>query len=154
MLTAGSPLSKDPVLIKIAEKHNVSPATVLISYAIGRGIVVLPKSVTPSRIESNLQTINLPAEDIEELNKLATEGGKQQRINSPPWGTDFVRLSSGAGEPVRCVWLTPRVSLTSTDPTTRTRPRELDCSRARLERFSLNYRQGCSIECNEYESLA
>jgi hypothetical protein len=106
MLTAGSPLSKDPVLIKIAEKHNVSPATVLISYAIGRGIVVLPKSVTPSRIESNLQTINLPAEDIDELNKLATEGGKQQRINSPPWGTDFVRLSPGAGEPVRCVWLT------------------------------------------------
>lgn len=87
--STGSPLSKDPVLIKIAEKHNVSPATVLISYAIGRGIVVLPKSVTPSRIESNLITIKLPQEDIDELNKLSTEGGKQQRINSPPWGTDF-----------------------------------------------------------------
>jgi glycerol 2-dehydrogenase (NADP+) len=77
-------------LIKIAEKHNVSPATALISYGVSRGIVVLPKSVTPARIESNLQFTKLDKEDIEELDKLADEGGKQQRITSPPWGTDFV----------------------------------------------------------------
>ena len=88
MLTPGSPLSKEPALIKIAEKHNVSPATALISYGVSRGIVVLPKSVTPSRIESNLKTIKLDQEDLDALNKLA-EDGKQQRITSPPWGTDF-----------------------------------------------------------------
>jgi glycerol 2-dehydrogenase (NADP+) len=89
-LTPGSPLAKEPALIKIAEKHNVSPATALISYGVSRGIVVLPKSVTPARIESNLKTIQLDQEDLDALNKLADEGGKQQRITSPPWGSDFV----------------------------------------------------------------
>lgn len=47
--STGSPLSKDEEVVKIAKKHNVEPATVLISYQVNRGVIVLPKSVTPSR---------------------------------------------------------------------------------------------------------
>lgn len=83
-----SPLHEDPEIKKIAEKHGVSVATVLISYQVNRGVVVLPKSVTPKRIEANAKVIKLDTEDMETLNGLAASG-KQHRFVSPPWGTDF-----------------------------------------------------------------
>jgi L-glyceraldehyde reductase len=45
----------DPLVIDIANKLSKDPAAVLISWAVQRGTAVLPKSVTPSRIESNFQ---------------------------------------------------------------------------------------------------
>jgi len=47
-----SPLLGDAELKKIADKHSVSPATVLISWSVNKGIVVLPKSVTPARMSN------------------------------------------------------------------------------------------------------
>ena len=52
-----------------------------------KGIVVLPKSVTPSRIASNIKgaivaTESLTEEDIIQLDKVAL-GGKQKRYISP-----------------------------------------------------------------------
>ncbi|KAK6908077.1 aldo-keto reductase [Kwoniella mangroviensis CBS 10435] len=86
--STSSPLHKDEVLTKIAEKHGESTAAILLSYLISKNVVVLPKSVTPSRIESNLKAIKLDASEVEQLDKLA-ESGKQTRVNSPPWGSDF-----------------------------------------------------------------
>lgn len=86
--STSSPLHEDPDLLAVAKKHNVPTATVLISYQVNRGVVVLPKSVTPARIESNLKTIKLDEEDMNKLDKLA-EGGKQTRFTAPPWGSDF-----------------------------------------------------------------
>lgn len=43
----------DPKLINIAEKHNRTPAQILIRWAIQVGTVVLPKSVKPERIKEN-----------------------------------------------------------------------------------------------------
>mgnify|MGYP001588394125 FL=1 len=37
---------------------------------VARGVVVLPKSVTPKRIEENLKLITLDAEDLKVLNGL------------------------------------------------------------------------------------
>lgn len=53
-------------------------------------MVVLPKSVTPARISSNLHGAlsalkKLTKEDIEELDQVAP-GGKQKRLIMPPWG--------------------------------------------------------------------
>ena len=47
--STGAPLLKDEVIIKIADKYDVSPATICISYQVNRGIIVLPKSVTAER---------------------------------------------------------------------------------------------------------
>jgi glycerol 2-dehydrogenase (NADP+) len=82
-----SPLHADATLRAIAAKHSVEPATVLISYQVNRGVVVLPKSVTPKRIESNLKVIPLDKDDMAQLDGLAAT--KQQRVVSPPWGTDL-----------------------------------------------------------------
>lgn len=49
----GSPLQKNPVVVKLAEKYKVQPANILVSLQANRdNVVVIPKSVTPSRIAS------------------------------------------------------------------------------------------------------
>ncbi|KAJ2958180.1 hypothetical protein NQZ79_g6206 [Umbelopsis isabellina] len=62
-IEAYSPLTKgrkldDPVLIKIASKYEKSPAQVLIRWSLQHGYIVLPKSVTPERISSNLDVFD------------------------------------------------------------------------------------------------
>jgi glycerol 2-dehydrogenase (NADP+) len=68
--STNSPLFKNKTINEIATKNNVEPAQVLVSWAIKRGTVVLPKSVTDSRIISNLETFDLSDEDFSTLNKL------------------------------------------------------------------------------------
>ncbi|GAA5840824.1 hypothetical protein JCM11251_001706 [Rhodosporidiobolus azoricus] len=79
-----SPLLKDEDIVKIADKHGVSTGTVLISYQVARDVVVLPKSVTPKRIEENFKIIKLDSEDLETLNNLHKAKGK--RFIKPDWG--------------------------------------------------------------------
>jgi len=55
---AWSPLARgrvlgDPVLDRLAAKHGVAPAQVVIRWHIERGIVVIPKSTDPERIRQN-----------------------------------------------------------------------------------------------------
>jgi glycerol 2-dehydrogenase (NADP+) len=85
--STNSPLHSDPDLQAIAEKHGVSTSAILISWAVNRGTVVLPKSVTPSRIDSNLKVVKLDKEDMNKLDKMAEEG-KALRTCTPAWGTD------------------------------------------------------------------
>lgn len=108
--STNSPLLKDEELLRIAKKNAVSPATILISYQVNRGIVVLPKSVTSSRsyrtsypiqsirlrpslagITDNLKTIKLDDDDMKVLNEMAANG-RQQRVNTPLFGWDLVRF--------------------------------------------------------------
>ncbi|KEI41272.1 uncharacterized protein L969DRAFT_614624, partial [Mixia osmundae IAM 14324] len=53
--SAGAPLLSNKVVTEIAKKNNTDTGVVLISHAIQRGLVVLPKSVTPKRIEHNFK---------------------------------------------------------------------------------------------------
>ncbi|KAJ9363461.1 aldo/keto reductase family protein [Paecilomyces variotii] len=76
----------DPAIQEIAKKLGKDPAQLLISWAIQRGTAVLPKSVTPARIQSNFQDFVIPDEDFEALNKL----DRGQRYNFPfRWGKDI-----------------------------------------------------------------
>lgn len=78
----------DPEIQRIAERNSVSAATILISYHVNRGTVVLPKSVTEKRIISNKETVRLPQEDMRTLDGLAAQG-KAKRLNTPLWGWDL-----------------------------------------------------------------
>ncbi|ODV77183.1 aldo/keto reductase [Suhomyces tanzawaensis NRRL Y-17324] len=82
--STNSPLLTDETIVKIAENHNVSPATILISWAVWRGTVVLPKSVTPSRIESNFLIVDLTSEEGKQLDNIHKEKGIKRLIN-PSW---------------------------------------------------------------------
>ena len=59
-------LLDDPAIATIADKHGITPAQVLIGWAIDRGTAVIPKSVNPSRMRQNLAAANvsLSAEDM------------------------------------------------------------------------------------------
>jgi diketogulonate reductase-like aldo/keto reductase len=61
----------------------------LISWGVKRNYSVIPKSVTPSRIESNFKIVDLKDEDFETLNKLVN-AEKPQRLVDPFtfWGVD------------------------------------------------------------------
>jgi glycerol 2-dehydrogenase (NADP+) len=63
-------------------------ATILLSYQVNRGCVVLPKSVTEKRITDNLRIIDLDADDVKAIDAMAADG-KQQRVNTPKWGWDL-----------------------------------------------------------------
>lgn len=55
-----------PEIKEIAEKHNASPAQVLIGWHAQRGSSVIPKSTSPTHIQSNFEAgdLNLDQEDL------------------------------------------------------------------------------------------
>ncbi|WVQ84838.1 hypothetical protein IAT38_006995 [Cryptococcus sp. DSM 104549] len=86
--SSDAPFIKDETINAIAKKHDVGPATILISYHVNRGTVVIPKSVTEKRIIDNLRTIKLDDDDVKKLDGLNVDG-KQKRVNTPDWGWDL-----------------------------------------------------------------
>jgi aldehyde reductase len=62
-------LLDDPKLVEIAAKHGKSTAQVLLRWQTQRGIVAIPKSVTPSRIASNISLFDfkLSKEEIDTI---------------------------------------------------------------------------------------
>ncbi|KAJ8081148.1 hypothetical protein PM082_017991 [Marasmius tenuissimus] len=99
VLEAYSPLGSDkrvkdslnvPEVKEIASQTGLTPAQVLISWHVQRGTVVLPKSVTPSRIKENIKIAKLPDEAFERLEKAATSHKPSRGSNpSKNWGLDF-----------------------------------------------------------------
>jgi len=65
-------LQEIPEVVAIAGAMNISPAQVLIAWAINRGTAVIPKSVNPQRLAMNLACadIALKAEDMQTLDAL------------------------------------------------------------------------------------
>jgi diketogulonate reductase-like aldo/keto reductase len=58
-------IAEDPVIVKIAKTHKKSPSQVLIRWGVQRGTVVIPKSITPQRIEENLNVFDFELSDSE-----------------------------------------------------------------------------------------
>ncbi len=65
-------LLEDPLIEKIAQAHQVTPAQVLISWALQRDTVVIPKSVNPARIKQNFEAsmLILTAEDMQAMEQI------------------------------------------------------------------------------------
>lgn len=69
-------LMEDPKLQQLATKYNKTPAQILLRYQLDRGVVTIPKSVTKSRIQQNLDIFDfsLSKEDIAYLDTFDCNG--------------------------------------------------------------------------------
>lgn len=70
----GPQLFKEGVIRKFADKYNKTPARVLLNWAINRGTIAIPKSVSPERLKENIdifdfELTNQEQKEIEKLNK-------------------------------------------------------------------------------------
>src|SRR6478752_566472 len=81
-----SPLGRgainNEVIRSIASKHGMTPAQVILRWHLQNGLVVIPKSATPSRIRENFDVFrfSLDNDDMTALGKLDDEQGASARI--------------------------------------------------------------------------
>jgi len=72
----------DPVIVRIAEQLGRTPAQVIIRWHLQSGTIVIPKSVTPARIESNFDVFGF---ELDEEQMTAIDGlDRGQRIGGDP----------------------------------------------------------------------
>lgn len=95
-VTAYSPLGHgaekllgEPIINKIAAKYKKTPAQVLLSFAIGRKTIAIPKSTKPERISENMDVFDfeLTKEEIKEITSL----NKNHKFVNPVkwWGIPY-----------------------------------------------------------------
>ncbi|WP_078380032.1 aldo/keto reductase [Sutcliffiella halmapala] len=71
-LDQGGEVLQDEVIQKIAASHGKTPAQVVLRWHLQNNTIVIPKSVTASRIEENFQVFDfeLSEDEIQEINQL------------------------------------------------------------------------------------
>lgn len=71
-LMQGGDVLKDEAVQSIAEEHSKTPAQVVLRWHLQNNTIVIPKSVTPSRIEENFDVFDfeLSSEEMQKINEL------------------------------------------------------------------------------------
>ncbi|OIJ88331.1 aldo/keto reductase [Streptomyces colonosanans] len=87
-LGQGKGLLEVPAIVAIAQKHGRSPAQIVLRWHLQLGTIVIPKSVTPSRIKENIQVFDfsLDTEDMAAISAL----NEDRRIGPDPAAFDMV----------------------------------------------------------------
>lgn len=65
-------LFQQKVILDIAQDKGISPAQVILAWAVNRGTSVIPKSVNPERLKQNIESadIELSTDEMEKMNSL------------------------------------------------------------------------------------
>lgn len=81
-LMNGTKVLEDPVIHELANKYNKTPAQIILRWHLQTGVIVIPKTVTPSRMEENMNIFDFALSD-EDMNKIA-ELDRGERHNADP----------------------------------------------------------------------
>ncbi|WP_128657233.1 aldo/keto reductase [Paenibacillus sp. 598K] len=90
-ITAWSPLMQGnldlPLLQELAAKYSKSPAQIVIRWDLQKGVLTIPKSITPARIQENADVYDfeLSAEDVAAIDAL----NQDRRFGSDPDNFNF-----------------------------------------------------------------
>lgn len=81
-LMNGTKVLEDPVIKKLAEVHSKTPAQIILRWHLQSDVIVIPKTVTPSRMKENLDVLGfeLSREDMEKIDSL----DRGERHNAVP----------------------------------------------------------------------
>ena len=90
-LGQGGELLESAVIGQIAAKHDATPAQVVIAWHLAIGNVVIPKSVTESRIRENYAAldVSLDETDVQAINGMDNSAEGAGRIGPDPAVSDF-----------------------------------------------------------------
>ena len=68
----GEGVFDQPLIKKLAEKYNKTPAQIVVRWHLDSGLIVIPKSVTPARIRENFEVFDfkLDKDELGEITKL------------------------------------------------------------------------------------
>jgi len=77
-------LLEDEYILKLAEIYKKTPAQILIRWAMQRNTVVIPKSVTPEHIDSNMYVFDFELTD-EQVDKMGELEKRHRFINPYEW---------------------------------------------------------------------
>lgn len=77
----------DPVLKRIAQAHDASPAQIALAWIAARDIIVIPSSTKPANQKSNLEAMNIRLSDdeIEQINRLDRGDRQANPSFAPRW---------------------------------------------------------------------
>ena len=75
LASAKADLHTNPTLAAIGKRHGKTPAQVALRWGVQRGVVVIPKTVTKSRMAENhgIWDFKLSEEEMQEIAKLDTK---------------------------------------------------------------------------------
>ncbi|QIK05683.1 aldo/keto reductase [Streptomyces sp. Je 1-4] len=76
-LGQGKGLLEDPTIAELAAKHGKTPAQVVLRWHLQLGNVVIPKSVTPSRIAENIDVFDFELDDADLTALAGLESGNR-----------------------------------------------------------------------------
>ena len=81
-LMNGTYIMENEVIQKIAEQHGKTPAQVILRWHVQNDVVVIPKTVTPSRMKENLNVFNFELTETD-MERIATLD-RNERNNGVP----------------------------------------------------------------------
>ncbi|KAL3912543.1 MAG: hypothetical protein SGARI_001100 [Bacillariaceae sp.] len=79
------PILEDKVIGEIATKYNCTPAQVLIAWALQRGTSCIPKSVSPERLQQNIDASELPLFKQEDMDAIAALDHHARYVDGSFW---------------------------------------------------------------------
>ncbi|OGM40629.1 putative aldo-keto reductase [Aspergillus bombycis] len=79
-----SPIYESPLLLSLSSRYELSVGTVILSWLVQRGIVVIPHSSSLTRLAENRRLARLTDGEVQEINALHEEIGRTWLIDSVP----------------------------------------------------------------------